>query len=774
MSQSDWMSQEGVPLFGVRHFSPAGAWHLRRFLDERKPKLVLVEGPQDANPLLELLCDEKVKLPVALLAYSLEPPVTSIVFPFCEYSPEYQAILWAKEHQREARFFDLSSSYHLPLYLQEHAFDLTNKEEESLKKRISFISFQHNLYQELAQAGGEEDFDTYWERQFEHDLSDDGYHQLVNTFSNLLRQKTAEQNEQYDPFGYRVNELREAHMKKCIVEAIESGIQPDQIVVVCGAYHVSGLINNQPLKDFEDLSEIQTRMTLMPYSNFRLSSLSGYGAGNNAPQYYELMYECYSKNQPEELPALYLSKLNHALREKHGYSSTASLIECVRLAKALQYLHEGQLPTLKDLHDAALTILASGDPATISEALVAVDFGTRIGALPDKSLLTPIQLDMNRQLEELNLKRFLSPVAENLKLDLRENLRVQNEKSAFLDLRRSTFFHRLRLCGIHFATQVPLRQDGASWAESWNLVWSPEMEIVLVENILYGDTIQIACENRIRESLDKANNVVQLSELIDAIMTCQLDGCYLQALARLQQLTAQSLSFTHLAAAAKKIADLLEYGSLRHFDTKALEPLLTQLFLKAALYLYSGAACDDKSAREICGNLGYLHQITQGQSELVDDEIWLNEISRLARADDRNPLLSGFAVSLLMERNRFSANDLDIQISRYLSAANSSESGARWFEGLLLRNRLLFLSQLPLWHKLDDYLQTLDEEEFTKALICLRRAFSAFSAREKDSICDILGEAWGFENQSIAELLQADLQEDELSKLNDFDFEDVR
>lgn len=33
--------------FGIRHLSPAGAYHLRRLLDEREPELILVEGPSD-------------------------------------------------------------------------------------------------------------------------------------------------------------------------------------------------------------------------------------------------------------------------------------------------------------------------------------------------------------------------------------------------------------------------------------------------------------------------------------------------------------------------------------------------------------------------------------------------------------------------------------------------------------------------------------------------------------------------------------------------------
>lgn len=35
-------------LFGIRHLSPAGAWHLLRLLDEKRPRLVLIEGPSAA------------------------------------------------------------------------------------------------------------------------------------------------------------------------------------------------------------------------------------------------------------------------------------------------------------------------------------------------------------------------------------------------------------------------------------------------------------------------------------------------------------------------------------------------------------------------------------------------------------------------------------------------------------------------------------------------------------------------------------------------------
>ena len=39
--------------FGIRHFSPAGAYFVRQFLDKVKPDLVLIEGPADFDFLID-------------------------------------------------------------------------------------------------------------------------------------------------------------------------------------------------------------------------------------------------------------------------------------------------------------------------------------------------------------------------------------------------------------------------------------------------------------------------------------------------------------------------------------------------------------------------------------------------------------------------------------------------------------------------------------------------------------------------------------------------
>ena len=85
-------------IFGVRHLSPAASWHLRQLLERLKPKLVLIEGPDDADGLIPHIVSPASTLPIAILAYTAEAPMRTFCYPLASYSPEYQALLWCQEH----------------------------------------------------------------------------------------------------------------------------------------------------------------------------------------------------------------------------------------------------------------------------------------------------------------------------------------------------------------------------------------------------------------------------------------------------------------------------------------------------------------------------------------------------------------------------------------------------------------------------------------------------------------------------------------------------
>ena len=88
----------------------------------------------------------------------------------------------------------------------------------------------------------------------------------------------------------------------------------------------------------EELNQLPGyKLTLMPYSYYKLSSISGYGAGNIAPHYFEMMWERMQEGSLAELPHHYLSMVG-SMRKNGTHRSTAEVIEAVRLAESLAAL----------------------------------------------------------------------------------------------------------------------------------------------------------------------------------------------------------------------------------------------------------------------------------------------------------------------------------------------------------------------------------------------------------------------------------------------------
>lgn len=160
----------------------------------------------------------------------------------------------------------------------------------------------------------------------------------------------------------------------------------------------------------------------------------------------------------------------------------------------------------------------------------------------------------------------------------------------------------------------------------------------------------------------------------------------------------------------------------------------------------------------------------------MEESLWIERLQHLAAADDRNPLLSGYACAILLERGLIANDELVREVSRRLSPGIPADLGAGWFEGLAKRNRYSLLARQPLWEALGAYIHSLDDDQFKRALVFLRRAFGGFSAQEKRHICENLGEFWGVQGEQASELIEQPLTEKEeqtLKDLNEFNFDDL-
>lgn len=742
--------------FGIRHLSPAGAYYLKGFLDEKRPKLVLVEGPSDFGDMLSDMVRGETKPPIAVLAYTKEAPVRTVLYPFAEYSPEYQAIWWCHEHHVECRFMDLPSETFLAIP------ECGMQEAEGEEARVS-------VYEQLDQKSGEDGHDTFWERVMEQAGSMEAYHVGANNFGANIRSLT--EGKEND---WAETVLREAYMRQQIRKAVDAGMEPQDIVVVTGSYHVEGLKSWQDAdEDLSGMPKVEANHTLMPYSYYRLSTRAGYGAGNKAPAYYALLWEGLNKGEPMYAVYSYLIRLAKYQREKGNPVSSASVIEAVRLAMSLAQLRGGTIASLRDLRDAAETCLGEGSVSNIILATADTEIGTAIGALPDGVSRTSIQEDFYRQLKDLKLEKYRDITAQDLMLDLRENRRVSSEKSAFIDLHRSFFLHRLRVIQVGFAQQQAVSQDNATWSEHWVVRWTPEAEIELVESALRGDTIDGAASFVMKERVENAGNMGDIALVIEDACCCGMEKAVSYATAALQRMAVDAASVEDLAKTAQRLSVVVQYGNIRRIDAKPLEPILQQLFYRACLILEQACVCDDAASKVIITAMEQLNSAELAH-DFLDNAEWIKVLDNISERDDLNTKLSGFAAAILLERGSMDTQQLRTEVSRRLSKGIPADLGAGWFEGLAMKNRYALIARLSLWESLNDYLDTLDDEEFKRALVFLRRAFADFSAAEKDQIAENLGEILGLNGQEVSEVVNAVLDEsaqEMIEGLDDFDFD---
>lgn len=757
----------GVNFFGIRHLSPAGAFYLRKFLDEVRPQTVLIEAPSDFEDTSADIVRAETKPPFAILAYTTHAPVRTILYPFAEYSPEYQAILWCKKNGAEFRFMDLPSEVFLALY-EKKLTEESNDDEKAAPDQNAGEERKLSVYDKLDILSGEDSHDTFWERTLEHCADEKAYREGTNLFGEKIREFSEKTESDLEEIT-----LREAHMRGCIRETVGNGVPPEKIVVVTGAYHVEGLKSWESAEKSPKMPSTDCAHTLMPYSYYRLSTRSGYGAGNRAPAYYELIWESFKRGDISYTANAYLSKIAEAHRSGGNAASSAQIIEAVRLAESLAAMRGGTSPVLRDLRDAAETCIGEGSFAAISVAAADTEIGTKIGALPEGVSRTGIQDDFYRQLKELKLEKYRTVTAQDLRLDLRENLRVNGGKSAFLDLNRSFFLHKLRVLGISFAQLLESNQENATWSEGWVICWTPESEIQLVEAALTGDTVELAASFTIKESVERAANMSDVADAVEDAFMCGMPTAASYAVSALQAMAVDAASFEELAKTAFRLSSIVTYGDIRKADSAPLIPILQQIYYRACLILTGSCVCDDNASHAISDAMNRLNSVELAQ-DFLETESWLGALAETARRDDLNTRLSGFAAAILLERGKMTNDELKTEVSRRLSKGVPADLGAGWFEGLTLKNRYGLIARLSLWESLDEYIKSLDDEEFKRALVFLRRAFADFSSAEKDSIAENLGEIWGLNGAEVSEAVNAVLDtasQEQIAGLDDFDFD---
>ncbi|WP_413799805.1 DUF5682 family protein [Streptomyces iranensis] len=105
----------GPLLLGVRHHGPGSARAVRAALEACPPRVVLIEGPPEADAIVGLAAEKDMRPPIALLAHAADDPGRAGFWPLAGFSPEWAAIQWALAHEVPVRFIDLPAANSLAM-----------------------------------------------------------------------------------------------------------------------------------------------------------------------------------------------------------------------------------------------------------------------------------------------------------------------------------------------------------------------------------------------------------------------------------------------------------------------------------------------------------------------------------------------------------------------------------------------------------------------------------------------------------------------------------
>ncbi|WP_054785751.1 DUF5682 family protein, partial [Pseudovibrio denitrificans] len=481
-------------------------------LEDLCPVEVLIEGPADLSSLIPMLGSAEMKPPVALLAYLNDTPEDAVFWPFSEFSPEYQAICWAHKNQVPVRFIDLPTHWHLlerdkrlngeEGAAEEEAETALANNSDGISELSSSKIISRDPIGVLATLAGYEDGESWWQDVIEENPSSGPVFAAVTDAMKALRAESSELD--------RWDAAREAHMRLEIAKSAKACEAEQHVAVVCGAWHVPALMEKFTAKDdralLKGMPKKKVSATWTPWTAPRLCYHTGYGAGVASPGWCLHLWE----SPDNEKTTRWVIKIAKLLRESGHIVSTASLIETERLASSLASILGKPRPGYEELRDAAIATLCSGNALiweTISAELL---IGSDVGAIPSDVPMAPLLEDLQRQQKKARLKP--EALERELSIDLR------SESGQF----RSTLLHRLSILSVPWGRELDKGRSRGTFRERWRLCWEPTFAVELVENLVFGSTIQNAASGKILRRMRECGTLSSLADAVFEAMTAQL------------------------------------------------------------------------------------------------------------------------------------------------------------------------------------------------------------------------------------------------------------
>jgi hypothetical protein len=705
----------GPLLLGVRHHGPGSARAVRAALDVARPRIVLIEGPPEADALIPLAAEKDMRPPVALLAHAVDEPGRSAFWPLAEFSPEWVAIRWALEHEVPARFIDLPATHTLAWGRDTEADDGSPGPADGPARQAAV---RLDPLAVLAEAAGHDDPERWWEDVVEHRGTGGG--DALAPFS-VLEEAMGALREVYGSGGHERDLVREAYMRLQMRAAQREFDDP--VAVVCGAWHVPALRQKTAVAAdralLKGLSKVKADMTWVPWTYRRLSRVSGYGAGIDSPGWYGHLF-----GAPDRPVERWMTKVAGLLRAEDRIVSSAHVIEAVRLAETLAAMRGRPLPGLGETTDAVRAVMCEGSDVPLALVHDRLVVGDVLGEVPQAAPAVPLQRDLDRIQRRLRL-RPEAPERE-LELDLRKET----------DAGRSRLLHRLRLLGIEWGEPAASRGSTGTFRETWRLRWEPELSVRIAEAGVWGTTVLDAATAKAEADAVGAPGLADVTALAERCLLAELPRALPVVMQVLADRAALDADVGHLAQALPALVRSLRYGDVRGTDTGALAEVAAGLAERVFVGLPPACAALDADAAEemrrhvdaVHGAVGLLGEVP-GPAHGDLRGRWHTVLHTLCVRDTVPGVIRGRTVRLLLDDGELGQDEAARLMGLVLSPGTPPGDAAAWIEGFVgggSGGGMLLVHDERLLGLVDAWLTGVPAEAFTDVLPLLRRTFSAY------------------------------------------------
>ncbi|MGW3914117.1 DUF5682 family protein [Streptomyces sp. NPDC005070] len=784
-------------LLGVRHHGPGSARAVRSALEAAAPRVVLIEGPPEADALVPLAAEKDMRPPVALLAHVVDEPGRSAFWPLAEFSPEWVAIRWALENGVEARFIDLPASHTLAWGRDdENGTDPDRDGPVSAPSdppppagnpsapgpggdRAPEADRVTAVRPGAAGAPGAPDDpgtarapdspgdpgrpDTAGGSDRSVDASavridplavlaeTAGYDDPERWWEDVVEHRTGAADDPFAPFavleeamgslreaygvgGHDRDLVREAYMRLQLRAAQrEFG---DGVAVVCGAWHVPALRRRATVgADRGLLKGLPKAKVQLTWVPWTHRRLSR-ASGYGAGIDSPGWYG-HLFSAPDRPVERWMTKVARLLRDEDRGVSSAHVIEAVRLAGTLAAMRGRPLPGLTETTDALRAVMCEGSDVPLDLVRDRLVVGEVLGEVPDSAPAVPLQRDLTQSQRRLRLKP--EALEREMELDLRKET----------DAGRSTLLHRLRLLGVAWGEPAASRGSTGTFRETWRLRWEPELSVRVAEAGVWGTTVVSAATAKAEADAVGAPSLADVTALAERCLLAELTDALPVVMRVLADRAALDTDVGHLAQALPALVRSLRYGDVRGTDTHALSGVAAGLAERVFVGLPPAcASLDSDAAEEMRRHLDAVHGAVAllGEATSGTDGPWeirgrWHSVLRVLAARDTVPgVVRGRAVRLLLDEGELAQEEAARLMGLVLSPGTEPADGAAWIEGFVGGGSggMLLVHDERLLGLVDTWLTGVPADAFTDVLPLLRRTFSAYETGVRRTLGDLV------------------------------------